>query len=103
MILRLAVVGGLLALINGPFGQGAGAQEGGADIAARWCANCHATGVNQQRRAQDTAPTFDDIGRRLSTGQIEATLTAPHDPMRGIDLTRQQIATMVEFIKNRGQ
>ncbi len=88
--------------------QAALAQQGwaqgdqdGAAIAARWCSNCHATGLAQQRRAQDVAPTFDNIAARLDAGQIEAALIAPHEPMRGIDLSSRDIAKMVEFIADR--
>lgn len=88
---------GTIAALSGP----ALAQDSGAAIAAQWCANCHATGVDEQRRAKDVAPTFDNINQRLSAGQIEALLTAPHEPMRGIDLTREQIMLMVNFITKR--
>ncbi len=78
-------------------------DQDGAVIAARWCSSCHATGLAEQRRAQDVAPTFDNIAERLDAGQIEAALIAPHEPMRGIDLSSRDIATMVEFIADRAR
>lgn len=79
------------------------AQDDGEAIAARWCSNCHATGIAEQRRAQDVAPPFDDIAARLDAGQIRAALIAPHEPMRGIDLSSRDIDTMVEFISSRAR
>lgn len=67
--------------------------DNGAELAARWCADCHL----EQGRA---APSFRAISARRSAADIRAALAKPHArPMGGISLNRREIDDVTAYIK----
>ncbi|MBI2241661.1 MAG: c-type cytochrome [Magnetospirillum gryphiswaldense] len=71
--------------------------DNGAELAARWCADCHI----EQR---SDAPTFKTIASRRSVADIRAALSKPHArPMGGISLNRREIDDVTAYIKGLGR
>lgn len=93
----MAVVGCGLWLSAGPARAVAPSAEAGADLAARWCAGCHV--VAEDGAGTDAAPSFVDIARKRSAGELRAFLSVPHaKPMRGFTLSRREIEDVVAYI-----
>ena len=81
---------------------GASAQmETGRAIAERWCANCHGALPGRAATATDGAPPFSHLAG-LGADSIRGVLIAPHERMRGIDLTTRQIDLVVDYIDSLG-
>jgi mono/diheme cytochrome c family protein len=82
----------------------ASAQSGnpaeGRRLAERWCASCHE--VEPNALAQDVPPSFASLGvqRNQDPGWVRAWLANPHPPMRGIELSRQQIDDIVAYLQS---
>ncbi len=72
-------------------------METGRSIAERWCANCHGVPSAQAVVATDGAPPFSRL-TELGADRIRGVLNAPHERMRGIDLTRDQIDLVIDYI-----
>lgn len=67
--------------------------DSGAELVARWCADCH---LEQGR----DAPSFQSISTKRSVGDIRAALSKPHaQPMGGILLNRREIDDVAAYIK----
>lgn len=67
--------------------------DNGAEVVARWCADCH---MNQRG---DT-PSFQTISARRSAADIRSALSKPHArPMGGIRLNRREIDDVTAYIK----
>lgn len=90
----------LLTLIAGS-ALSAGNPEQGRRLAERWCASCHLVGPGQRQASADV-PTFASIARRedLSESLLAAFLTAPHPPMSNLNLSRQEIADVLAYIRS---
>lgn len=88
---------GLLA--NSASGQTTASPERGAEIVAKWCTNCHATGAT--RRAADVGPTFPEIARSRSPDYLRGFLSNPH--VRGLmppfDLATAQVEDIVAYLQ----
>lgn len=70
--------------------------DNGAELAARWCADCH-------MEKRDDAPSFQNIAARRSAADIRAALAQPHArPMGGIPLNRREIDDVTAYIKGLG-
>ncbi|MGE4278984.1 MAG: cytochrome c [Magnetospirillum sp.] len=84
----------LLAFDLGPAEALPPSAESGAELAARWCADCH------MEQRSDT-PSFNTIAGRRSLDDIRASLTKPHArPMGGISLNRREIDDVSAYIKS---
>ena len=90
----------LFVLVSGQ-GVAAGNPERGRQLAERWCASCHVVGPGQREASADV-PTFASIARRedLSESFLVAFLTTPHPPMPNMNLSRQEIADVLAYIRS---
>lgn len=67
--------------------------EGGAELTARWCADCH------QDSSHD-APSFPAIAAKRSLGELRTLLAKPHSPAKGsIRLNRREADDVAAYIK----
>lgn len=67
--------------------------DNGAEVVARWCADCH---MGQR----DDTPSFQAISSRRSVADIRTALSKPHArPMGGIRLNRREIDDVAAYIK----
>lgn len=73
----------------------------GRDLADRWCSSCHGT----VSRGADTAPPLAQVmrGRGNDEGRLRSWLAAPHPPMRGIELSRQQTEDVIAWLRQLGR
>lgn len=98
---RMMITTGCLVLsgISTASAQTSGIAERGAQIAAKWCSDCHATGA--ARRASDVAPTFPEIARQRSPDYVRGFLANPH--IRGLmppfDLSTDHIEDIVAYLQ----
>lgn len=69
----------------------------GRMLADRWCASCHAT----TSRGSDAAPSLPRLmrGRSADEDRLRGWLAAPHPPMRGIELSRQQTEDIIAWLR----
>jgi mono/diheme cytochrome c family protein len=76
----------------------AGDPQSGRLLAQRWCTSCHV--VDGSTKGPDTAPSFPAIAAREAQHpeRLRAFLTAPHPPMAGLSLSRQQIDDVVSYL-----
>jgi len=95
--MRIASIVTAAALALAAAGQ-AHAQDArnGAQLASRWCSNCHA----DANRGSDTVPTFQRIanlpGRNAEF--LRNFLTNPHPPMPPFQIGRSDIDDLVAYI-----
>lgn len=74
----------------------------GAELAARWCADCHMPAADAPRH-DEAAPTFHTIALNRSADQIRDSLAKPHaKPMGGIALNRREVEDVTAYIKALG-
>lgn len=73
----------------------------GETLAERWCLSCHSA----QARGADTAPPLPQLmrGRANDEARLRGWLAAPHPPMRGIDLTREQTEDIIAWLRQIGR
>lgn len=71
----------------------------GEQIARRWCAACHVVSADQKQANADV-PSFFDIARRKTNGDLTSFLTDPHPKMPDISLSRQEIADITAYIRS---
>ena len=71
----------------------------GETIARRWCAPCHLVSADQKQASADVAP-FAKVARTKTNAQIADFLTDPHPKMPDLQLSRQQIADLVAYIRS---
>lgn len=97
--MRTVLPAGLLFLYATAASAG-GSSDAGRALAETSCASCHA--ANSATAASDVAPPFSRIARdrRNDPDWVKAWLTKPHPPMEGVDLTRQQIADIVAYLRS---
>lgn len=69
----------------------------GRTLAERWCVSCHTAGS----RGSDTAPPLAQLlrGTNADEQRLRGWLAAPHPPMRGIDLSRQQTEDIIAYLR----
>ena len=69
----------------------------GRSLADRWCVACHGT----TSRGSDAAPSLPRLmrGRSADETRLRTWLAAPHPPMRGIDLSRQQTEDIIAWLR----
>jgi mono/diheme cytochrome c family protein len=84
-------------LTAGPAGAVAPSAEVGADIAARWCADCHV--VAPSGAGTDNAPNFTNVARARDGSWLKDFLSKPHaKPMRGFALTVREVDDVAAYI-----
>jgi mono/diheme cytochrome c family protein len=71
----------------------------GERIAQRWCAACHVVAENQKQASADV-PSFFDIAKRKTNGDLTSFLTDPHPKMPDMSLSRQEIADITAYIRS---
>jgi mono/diheme cytochrome c family protein len=110
--MRLAMIGiiglsGLAALAATIRNAGAlpPSAESGADLAARWCADCHMSAPDHGAPDHGAkAPSFAAISADRTAEQIRQSLTRPHArPMGGIALNKREAQDVAAFIKTLGR
>lgn len=69
----------------------------GRMLADRWCVACHGTAS----RGNDAAPSLPRLmrGRPNDEARLRSWLAAPHPPMRGIELSRQQTEDIIAWLR----
>jgi mono/diheme cytochrome c family protein len=84
-----------------PAGPAASASDPdqGERIAQRWCATCHVVAENQKQASAD-APSFFDIAKRKTNGDLMSFLIDPHPKMPDMSLSRQEIADITAYIRS---
>jgi len=89
----------LLLICSAP-ARAAGDTEAGRHLAETSCSTCHAT--DGAAGASDIAPSFAHIAnaKKGDLSWTRAWLMDPHPPMKGIDLTRQQIDNIVAYLRS---
>jgi mono/diheme cytochrome c family protein len=78
----------------------AGDPESGRLLTQRWCSGCHA--VPSARSASDAAPSFASVAKahKDDPSWVRVWLMAPHPPMEGINLSRQQIDDVIAYLQS---
>lgn len=91
---------GLAAALAGAGAAMAQDVPSGREIASRWCANCHVTGLSGQASGNDAAPSFPAIAARpgLSQQSLEAAIAGPHPRMPDFHLSQAGIADVAAYI-----
>lgn len=77
--------------------------EQGREIAARWCAECHAIGAGDgQARALTGAPSFPDIGARgaASPEALRRALLGDHPVMPQFPVSDEEIRALSDYINS---
>ncbi len=68
----------------------------GQSIAERWCSACHSIGP---ALGSDAAPPFASIAGMRAPDQIAAFLARPHGQMPPLDLTNEEIASVIAYMQ----
>lgn len=71
----------------------------GESLARQWCSSCHQVGHG--RVTNDGAPAFKAVARRRGTtrDRLRNWLADPHPPMPNLDLARQDIEDLIDYIE----
>lgn len=91
----------ILSLVVSTEHQARAAETGdaalGRALVDRWCVSCHTAGS----RGSDTAPPLAQLlrGSKADEQRLRGWLAAPHPPMRGIDLSRQQTEDIIAYLR----
>ena len=84
-------------LASGPAQALAPSPETGAEIAARWCADCHV--VSRTGAGIDRAPGFVELAGTRSHDDILKALTGPHSqPVKGFRLSPREVTDVAAYI-----
>ncbi|MGF1610503.1 MAG: c-type cytochrome [Kiloniellales bacterium] len=77
----------------------AGDAETGRALAQQWCSSCHYV---EGGAASDVAPAFGELAKRpVATEEgWRAWLTEPHPPMPDLQLSNQEIESIVAYLKS---
>lgn len=91
----------LLAVVAGLYGSAALAADAdhGADLAKRWCANCHVV-TSDQKQASADVPGFATIARKpdFSPEKLAFFLLDPHPKMPNFPLSRNEAGDIAAYI-----
>lgn len=88
-----------IAILSAQPAAAASDPDQGERIAQRWCAACHIVAENQKRASADV-PSFFDIAKRKTNGDLTSFLTDPHPKMPDMNLSRQEIADITAYIRS---
>lgn len=71
----------------------------GADLAKRWCANCHVVATGQSQASADV-PSFASVARRpdFSADRLAFFLLEPHPKMPNFPLSRSEATDIAAYI-----
>jgi len=73
----------------------------GAQVAQRWCANCHVIdGAGPSASVPQGPPSFHVIAGHLDADQMRAFLANPHGAMPNLALSRAEIADLIDYIQS---
>ena len=74
--------------------------ENGANIARRWCANCHTVERTPAGARADSVPSFIAIANRPTTSRqsLRAAMTAEHGRMPNFALTNAEVNDLSAYI-----
>ena len=77
--------------------------ETGHNLARAWCSKCHLVEAGQS--ASDAAPTFQQIAGNadLTADRIRLWLADPHPRMPNLNLSRQEIESLVAYLESLRQ
>lgn len=97
--LMTLAVAALLGVAHGAPAFSAGDAEEGRKLAVQWCSSCH--DIEPGGATSDMAPSLASViaERGRSTEWIRTWLTAPHEPMPDLSLSRQEIDDLVAYIE----
>ena len=70
--------------------------ETGAEIASRWCADCHV--VTPSGAGYDHAPSFPSLSLQRNSDQIQAALRSHAQPLRGFTLSAREVQDVTAYI-----
>lgn len=71
----------------------------GAQLAQRWCANCHVLGGKPPATIQQGPPSFHAIAQGNRTdNQLRIFLAHPHGGMPDLALSRSEITDLIGYI-----
>ena len=70
--------------------------ETGAEIASRWCADCHV--VAPSGAGFDHAPSFTSLSTNRSPDQIIKALSVHAQPLRGFTLSAREVQDVTAYI-----
>lgn len=94
---RLFTLLAVMCAVAGP-ARAAGDAAEGQRIAEQWCFGCHAVGA----AGTDAAPPFTEVAKRAgrTDDYFYVWLTDPHPPMPRLDLSRQDIADLIAYLRS---
>ncbi len=94
------VLGALFTLVPVTLALAKGDEKKGEILAKQWCATCHVV-ASEQQSANPDAPSFASIAADplKSNDYLTGFLIDPHPPMPDMNLSRQEIADIVAYIK----
>jgi mono/diheme cytochrome c family protein len=72
--------------------------ETGADIASRWCADCHV--VSLSGAGNERAPSFPALSSSRTSEQISDALKIHKQPVRGFTLSSREIQDVSAYISS---
>jgi len=70
--------------------------ETGADIASRWCADCHVVSISGA--GIERAPSFPHLSTTRTSEEISASLRTHAQPMRGFTLSAREMQDVTAYI-----
>jgi cytochrome c2 len=89
----------VLAAALGLSGPAAAADAGaGAEVAKRWCGECH--DIGSTKAARDVGPTFTSIANdpKRTDQHLRTWLADPHPPMPNPGLSRRDIEDVIAYL-----
>jgi mono/diheme cytochrome c family protein len=95
---RIWILAAAAAGLNGSAALAADPNHG-AELAKRWCANCHLVEASQKQANADV-PSFAAIAARsdFTPEKVSFFLLAPHPPMPNFALSRNEVADLAAYI-----
>lgn len=78
--------------------------EEGRTLATEWCSGCHMVEPGAKPTTTDAAPAFPEMANdpAYDEDRLRSWLWAPHPPMPDLDLSRNEIELLVQYIRSLG-
>ena len=96
---KLLIASAALLLTTTPiFADDAADIAAGADLAKRWCSECHVVGPDA--KGGDAGPSFESVAQRpgIAEQDIKGWLAEPHPPMDTLNLTASDARVLTRYI-----